>query len=67
MSPPGADDAAAILAERVYAGGRSKAFAELTRGEVEERAESCAARQPEELVARAQKLWVVPPGGSLLR
>jgi hypothetical protein len=32
-------DPAAILAERVFAGGRSKPFAELTRAEVEERAD----------------------------
>ena len=94
-------DAASILAEKVFAGGRSKPFAELTRAEVEERAdelrsatgwgptarvamvamawrelarlmaergaETVADLDPDELVARAQKLWVVPPGGSLLR
>jgi hypothetical protein len=95
-----ADDAASILAEPVFAGGRSKPFGELTRPEVEERAaelRSAAGWGPtarvasvaaawrglaalmtergadtvgqlpgEELEARAGKLWVVPPGGSLL-
>jgi hypothetical protein len=94
-------DPAAILAERVFAGGRSKPFAELTRAEVEERAdelrstagwgptarvagvatawrelarlmtdrgaETVAELDPEDVAARAEKLWVVPPGGSLLR
>jgi hypothetical protein len=100
MTGPGGHDAAAILAERVFAGGRSKPFAELTRAEVEARAqelrdvsgwgptarvgsvarewgalarsmaeqgaESVGEVEPEELVARAEKLWIVPPGGSLL-
>ena len=94
-------DPAAILAERVFAGGRSKPFAELTRAEVEERADelrstvgwgptarvaavatawrelarlmtergakTVAELDPEDVAARAEKLWVVPPGGSLLR
>jgi hypothetical protein len=94
-------DPAAILAERVFAGGRSKPFAELTRAEVEERADelrstvgwgptarvaavatawrelarlmtergatTVAELDREEVAARAEKLWVVPPGGSLLR
>ena len=94
-------DPAAILAERVFAGGRSKPFAELTRAEVGERAdelrstvgwgptarvaavatawrelarlmtergaETVAELDPEDVAARAEKLWVVPPGGSLLR
>jgi hypothetical protein len=93
-------DPAAILAERVFAGGRSKPFAELTRAEVEERADelrstvgggptarvaavatawrelarlmtergatTVAELDREEVAARAEKLWVVPPGGSLL-
>ena len=94
-------DPAAILAERVFAGGRSKPFAELTRAEVEERAdelrstvgwgptarvasvatawrelarlmteqgaETVGELDPGEVAARAEKLWIVPPGGSLLR
>jgi hypothetical protein len=100
MTGSGGTDAAAILAEQVFAGGRSKPFAELTLAEVEARAQelrevsgwgptarvgsvarewgalarsmaeqgagSVAEVKPEELVARAQKLWIVPPGGSLL-
>ena len=100
MSGREGTDAAAILAERVFAGGRSKPFAEVTLAEVEARAqelrdvsgwgptarvgsvarewgalarsmaeqgaESVGQVDPEELVARAQKLWIVPPGGSLL-
>jgi len=100
MSGSEKTDAAAILAERVFAGGRSKPFAEVTLAEVEARAqelrevsgwgptarvgsvarewgalarsmaeqgaESVGQLEPEELVARAQKLWIVPPGGSLL-
>ena len=94
-------DPAAILAERVFAGGRSKPFAELTRAEVEERAdelrstvgwgptarvasvatawrelarlmteqgaETVGELDPGDVAARAEKLWIVPPGGSLLR
>ena len=94
-------DPAAILAERVFAGGRSKPFSELTRAEVEERAdelrstvgwgptarvaavatawrelarlmteqgaETVGELDPGEVAARAEKLWIVPPGGSLLR
>ena len=94
-------DTAAILAEQVFAGGRSKPFGELTRAEVEERAaelrsatgwgptarvgsvaaawrelanlmaergaETVGELPGEELEARAGKLWVVPPGGTLLR
>jgi hypothetical protein len=89
-----------VLAERVYAGGRSKPFAELTLAEVDERAQELRSAtgwgptarvasvamawrelavlmtksgaqtvgelDPQELAGRAQKLWVVPPGGSLL-
>jgi hypothetical protein len=100
MSAPARTDLASILAERVFAGGRSKPFAELTQAEVEARAQELrdatgwgptarvgsVAREwgqlgrlmsetgaetvgelpPEELVGRAQKLWIVPPGGSLL-
>ncbi len=94
-------DPAAILAERVFAGGRSKPFSELTRVEVEERADELRSTvgwgptarvasvatawrelarlmteqgadtvgelDPGEVAARAEKLWIVPPGGSLLR
>jgi hypothetical protein len=94
-------DTAAILAEQVFAGGRSKPFGELTRAEVEERAaelrsatgwgptarvgsvatawrelailmaelgvDTVGELPGEELEARAGKLWVVPPGGTLLR
>ena len=93
-------DPAAVLAERVFAGGRSKAFSELTASEVAERAselrevtgwgptakvgsvaiawaelarvmeERGAATVGEldaaEVAERAERLWVVPPGGSLL-
>ena len=93
-------DAAAILAEPVFAGGETKPFAQLTLAEVEARAQELRdvsgwgptakvrsvamewgmlarsmAEQgaqcvgdvdPAELVQRAQKLWIVPPGGSLL-
>ena len=93
-------DVTAILAERVFAGGESKPFAELTLAEVEARAqelrevsgwgptakvrsvamewgmlarsmaeqgaETVADVDPAEIVERAQKMWVVPPGGSLL-
>ena len=100
MSGSKEKDAAAILAEQVFAGGRNKPFAELTLAEVEARAnelreasgwgptarvgsvarewgalarlmaeqgaETVGQVDPEEIVGRAQKLWVVPPGGSLL-
>jgi hypothetical protein len=100
MTDPKEEDAAAILAEPVFAGGRSKPFAEVTLEEVQARAQELreasgwgptarvgsVAREwgalgrlmaehgakavgdvdPEEIVKRAQKLWVVPPGGSLL-
>jgi hypothetical protein len=93
-------DAAGILAERVFAGGESKPFGQLSQTEVEERADelrsatgwgptarvaavamawrelarlmaergagTVAELPPDDLQARAQKLWVVPPGGSLL-
>lgn len=99
MSAP-APDPKAVLAERVFAGGQSKPFAEVTLAEVEARAQELrdatgwgptarigsVARawvelarlmsaqsaervgdlDPEEVSARAQQLWVVPPGGSLL-
>ena len=90
-----------ILAERVFAGGRSKPFAELTADEVKARADELrevtgwgptvkvgsvarawaragtahgrdAARGPSRTSTprpwseRAERLWVVPPGGSLL-
>ena len=93
-------DPDAILAELVFAGGRSKPFAELTTAEVRARADELSsatgwgpsakvgsvalawselARLMEssgaETVAdldstavseRAQRLWIIPPGGSLL-
>ena len=89
-----------MLSEHVFAGGRSKPFAELTLDEVKERAaelraatgwgptakvgsvamawaelgrlmEHVQARRsgelrPDAVVERAEKLWIVPPGGSLL-
>ena len=95
--PPDADR---VLAERVFAGGRSKPFAELTVDEVKERAAELKAAtgwgptakvgsvamawaelgrlmehveaatvgdlRPDAVVERAEKLWIVPPGGSLL-
>ena len=100
MTGSGPTDARAILAEKVFAGGQTKPFAELTRAEVEARAqelrevsgwgptarvgsvarewgalarlmaekgaESVGEVDHGELVGRAQKLWIVPPGGSLL-
>ena len=93
-------DPDSILGERVYAGGRSKPFGELTAEEVRARADELRAAtgwgptakvaavamawgelarlmdgadaqtvadlDPEEVAGRAQRLWVVPPGGSLL-
>jgi predicted DNA-binding transcriptional regulator YafY len=93
-------DAERVLAERVFAGGRSKPFAELTADEVKARAEELRAvtgwgptakvasvamawaelarlmehveagtvgdLRPDAVAERAEKLWVVPPGGSLL-
>jgi hypothetical protein len=93
-------DAATVLAERVFAGGRSKPFAEVTAEDVQARAEELRgvtgwgptakvasvalawgelARLMDQRGARtvadldhgtlveiAERLWVVPPGGSLL-
>jgi len=93
-------DADTALAEHVFAGGRSKPFAELTAAEVRDRAEelrattgfgptakvagvarawSAFARVMDEsgaatvadldrtvVAEHAEKLWVIPPGGSLL-
>ena len=93
-------DPEAVLAERVYGGGRSKPFAEMTAGEVRDRAEELKAAtgwgptakvgsvarawselaqlmesagaatvadlDPAAVAERAERLWVVPPGGSLL-
>jgi hypothetical protein len=93
-------DPDSVLDERVYAGGRSKPFGELTAEEVRARADELRAAtgwgptakvaavamawrelarlmdgadaqtvadlDPEEVAERAQRLWVVPPGGSLL-
>jgi hypothetical protein len=93
-------DPAVVLEERVFAGGESKRFAELTAAEVAARAqelrevtgwgptakvgsvalawaelarhmdETGAATvgdlEPAEVAERAERMWVVPPGGSLL-
>jgi hypothetical protein len=93
-------DAEKVLAEHVFAGGRSKPFAELTIDEVKARAaelkaatgwgptarvgsvamawaelgrlmehvqvETVGDLRPDAVAERAEKLWVVPPGGSLL-
>ena len=90
----------AVLAEQVFAGGRSKPFAEMTADEVRARAEELRAAtgwgptarvagvarawgafarlmeesgagtvselDREAIAEHAEKLWVVPPGGSLL-
>ena len=89
-----------VLAESVFAGGRSKPFREMTRDEVAARAaelkeatgwgptarvagvarawgefarlmedagaQTVADVDPDAVAERAEKLWVVPPGGSLL-
>jgi hypothetical protein len=89
-----------VLAEPVFAGGRSKPFAELTADEVRARADELKAAtgwgptakvasvamawgvfarlmeqqgaatvadvDREAVAEHAEKLWVVPPGGSLL-
>jgi hypothetical protein len=89
-----------VLAEQVFAGGRTKPFAELTVDEVKARAaelkaatgwgptakvgfvamawgelarlmeqsqaKTVADLDPDAVAQRAEKLWVVPPGGSLL-
>jgi formylglycine-generating enzyme required for sulfatase activity len=96
-----APDPTTVLAEKVFAGGSSKPFAELTVDDVRARAaelrsaagwgptarvlpvamawgelsrymESAAAKcvgdlEPGAVAERAEALWVVPPGGSLLR
>jgi hypothetical protein len=93
-------DAGRVLAERVFAGGSSKPFAEVTVDEVKARAEELRAAtgwgptvkvgsvarawgelgrlmdeaqaatvadlDPDAVAERAERLWVVPPGGSLL-
>ena len=93
-------DADRVLSELVFAGGRSKPFAELTVAEVHERAAELKAAtgwgptakvgsvamawaelgrlmehvqvqtvgelRPDAVAERAEKLWIVPPGGSLL-
>jgi hypothetical protein len=100
MSPQPASDPDTILAEPVFAGGRSKPFAELTTAEVRARADELKAAtgwgptakvgsvarawaelahlmettgagtvadlDPRAVAERAQRLWIVPPGGSLL-
>jgi hypothetical protein len=98
---PNRPDPDLVLAEAVYAGGRSKPFGELTLDEVRARADELRdaagwgptarvmpvamawrelSRQMEAdgaqrvadmdrvaVAERAQALWIVPPGGSLLR
>ena len=93
-------DLSTILAEPVFAGGRSKPFGELTAAEVRARADELKAAtgwgptakvgsvamawselarlmedanattvanlDPIAVSERAEKLWIVPPGGSLL-
>lgn len=93
-------DPASILAERVFAGGETKPFGELTAAEVRGRADELRATtgwgptakvaavamawgelsrlmdatqaqtvadlDPEAVAERAERLWVVPPGGGLL-
>ena len=100
MSSRPLPDPARVLAERVFAGGRSKPFAELTADEVKERAaelkaatgwgptakvgsvamawaelgrlmehvqaETVGDLRPDAVAERAEKLWIIPPGGSLL-
>lgn len=100
MSARATPDAKTVLAERVFAGGRSKPFAEVTAAEVKARADELRAAtgwgptakvagvarawaelarlmdetsaqtvaelDPEAVAQRAERLWVVPPGGSLL-
>jgi hypothetical protein len=100
MTAPGSSDTDALLGEPVFAGGRSKPFAELTAAEARARADELKAAtgwgptakvgsvarawsefarlmeetgaqtvadlDPETISAHAQKLWIVPPGGSLL-
>lgn len=100
MSAHSQTDPQVVLAEPVFAGGRSKPFAELTTDEVRARADELKAAtgwgptakvgsvarawselarlmedagaatvadlDPAAVAERAQKLWVVPPGGSLL-
>jgi hypothetical protein len=90
-----------VLSERVFAGGRSKPFGEVTGDEVRARAEelrsaagwgptvkvaavatawgelgrlmaeqdaaTVADLDPQAVAERAERLWVIPPGGSLLR
>jgi hypothetical protein len=93
-------DPSTALGQRVYAGGQTKPFGELTADDVRARAEELRAGtgwgptakvaavasawgelsrlmelehartvadlQPEAVAERAERLWVVPPGGSLL-
>ena len=100
MSTRPPPDAEKVLAEHVFAGGRSKPFAEVTIDEVKARAaelkaatgwgptarvgsvamawaelgrlmehvqvETVGDLRPDAVVERAEKLWIVPPGGSLL-
>ena len=47
-------------------GSVAREWGALARSMADQGAESVGQVDPEELVARAQKLWIVPPGGSLL-
>ena len=47
-------------------GSVAREWGALARLMAEQEADFVAEVDPEELVQRAQKLWVVPPGGSLL-
>ena len=100
MSAGPTPDPQEILGERVFAGGQTKPFGEMTAEEVAERAaelrsatgwgptarvaavamawgelarlmdgahaRTVADLGPEAVAERAQRLWVVPPGGSQL-
>ncbi|MBA2630609.1 MAG: hypothetical protein H0U84_06265 [Thermoleophilaceae bacterium] len=47
-------------------GSVARAWAELGRLMDEKQARTVADLEPDEVAQRAEKLWVVPPGGSLL-
>jgi hypothetical protein len=100
MTARATPDPAKVLGERVFAGGASKPFAEMTAAEVRARADelrdatgwgptakvasvarawgelarhmettgaaTVADLEPDAVAERAERLWVVPPGGSLL-
>ena len=100
MTTRATPDPETVLAQTVFAGGRTKPFAELTPADVRERADelrsatgwgptakvgsvarawaelatvmdeagaaTVANLPPDAVAERAEKLWVIPPGGSLL-